>query len=172
MYINKYEIVQKLDFENLDEIIQDYINNGYNSKIYNTITAEKYGLSKSYPTNEVKNEYDKLLDIILTYAIKNTKDEILPLCLFINYYKDGSDDCKPHTHGCRQLTVSFGNERELIVDGIPMIIKHGHGILLNGEEHSVPKLDIDDENYNKPRISFNLFFTTKKECNFNIFNSD
>ena len=164
-----------IHFKNLDEIIDDYVSDGYNSKIYETITAKKYGLTNSCSINKTKNKYDDFLDTIIKYTINNidpNKGEILPLCLFINYYKNGSIDCKPHTHGCRQLTVSFGNERPLMVEGEQVVIKHGYGIMLNGEEHSVPKLIENHENYDKPRISFNFFFTTKSEANFNIFNQD
>ncbi len=97
-------------------------------------------------------------------TIKDPKDTPVFLELFINWYRDGSDSCPGHSHGCRQITLSLGSERPFTINSKTIIIKHGYALYLNGQNHSVPKTK-DTE----PRYSFNLFYTTSKENKTNIY---
>jgi hypothetical protein len=78
--------------------------------------------------------------------------------MFICYYNDGTDSCPEHKHGCRQITVSFGETRVLKVNTKEIELESGHAIILHKQKHGVPK-----STTTKPRLSFNLFFTTDKE---------
>jgi len=83
--------------------------------------------------------------------------EVVPLSCFLCLYEDGDDSCPNHTHDCRQLTLSLGDERTLNVEGKSYRMKHGDVITLDGERHGVPMLR---QAPCQPRVSLNLFFTT------------
>lgn len=102
------------------------------------------------------------------HSIKDKTDEIIPMQMFVNYYENGEHSTPMHAHGCRQITLSFGCPRNLKVNTKNIVLESGEAIFLNQKKHGVPKLDKNDLFYNVPRISFNFFFTTKKEQRFDI----
>ena len=109
-----------------------------------------------------------MVDKILTAASNTSEDQIIPMLMFINYYKDGSHSTPIHKHGCRQITVSFGCPRILKVNTKNIVLETGDAIFLNKQRHGVPSVDKNDAFFDVPRISFNLFFTTSKEQRYDI----
>lgn len=80
--------------------------------------------------------------------------------LFVNRYRDGTEDTGRHSHYCRQLTVSVGAPRVLRIDGPgvaggrrDVLTRTGTAVLLDGQFHSVPGDRSADERY-----SLNLFY--------------
>ena len=80
--------------------------------------------------------------------------------LFVNRYRDGTEDTGRHSHYCRQLTVSVGAPRVLRIDGPgvaggrrDVLTRTGTAVLLDGQFHSVPGDRSADE-----RFSLNLFY--------------
>ena len=80
--------------------------------------------------------------------------------LFVNRYRDGTEDTGRHSHYCRQLTVSVGATRVLRIDGPgvaggrrDVLTRTGTAVLLDGQFHSVPGDRSADE-----RFSLNLFY--------------
>ena len=80
--------------------------------------------------------------------------------LFVNRYRDGTEDTGRHSHYCRQLTVSVGAPRVLRIDGPgvaggrrDVLMRTGTAVLLDGQFHSVPGDRTVDE-----RFSLNLFY--------------
>lgn len=139
---------------------------------YKTRTSNRKYIS--IPVNYIPSEYSFLNGIIrkIIETAKETvavDDEIIPLQMFVNYYNNGSNSAPGHRHGCRQITVSFGCPRILKVNTKDVILETGDAIFLNQQKHSVPKLDENSPFFDSPRISFNLFFTTKNEERFDIY---
>ncbi|CAE8629653.1 unnamed protein product [Polarella glacialis] len=87
----------------------------------------------------------------------NSGDFIVPLQCFLCLYEDGEDSCPSHAHDCRQLTMSFGGERTLEVEGRSLRMRHGDVVVLDGERHSLPA---QRQKPTETRVSINLFFTT------------
>lgn len=158
---------------------------------YMSIDLNKHGSFNSSGFYNVyeKSEYGYMSYIIIRLVefacttIKQPNDKIVLLQLFINYYKDGSNSSPMHKHGCRQVTLAFGCPRPLVVkfegevdaEGVKkrghtkkFILESGHAIFLNGQQHGVPKTEESDVFYSEPRISFNLFFTTRNEGRYNV----
>lgn len=84
-------------------------------------------------------------------------DEVIPLSCFFCLYEDGDDACPSHSHDCRQLTMSFGDERALVVEDQRLWMRHGDLVILDGEQHGVPA---QRSQTCQPRVSLNLFFAT------------
>ena len=98
--------------------------------------------------------------------------------LFVNRYRDGTEDTGRHSHYCRQLTVSVGAPRVLRIDGPgvaggrrDVLTRTGTAVLLDGQFHSVPGDRSADERY-----SLNLFYALASDyervdlCGFKTFN--
>ena len=83
--------------------------------------------------------------------------------MFINYYQDGNYSTPMHRHQCRQITMSLGTKRTLKVNTKDVEMNHGDLIFLHQEKHGVLK-----DSSTEPRISFNLFFTTTNEKEFEV----
>eukprot|EP00747_Dinoflagellata_sp_TGD_P169006 gnl/TRDRNA2_/TRDRNA2_196795_c0_seq1.p1 gnl/TRDRNA2_/TRDRNA2_196795_c0~~gnl/TRDRNA2_/TRDRNA2_196795_c0_seq1.p1 ORF type:complete len:266 (+),score=37.83 gnl/TRDRNA2_/TRDRNA2_196795_c0_seq1:86-883(+) len=101
----------------------------------------------------------KLLDHLQKHHGRDTEGatEVLPMSCFLCLYEDGEDACPNHVHDCRQLTMSFGSERVMVVEGRRVKMKHGDVIVLDGEQHGVPaQRGVECQ----PRVSINLFYTT------------
>ena len=89
-------------------------------------------------------------------------DATRPLQLYVNRYRDGGVVCRPHCHGCRQLTLSVGVERTLTVQGAGLPpgehairMRCGDFVLLDGQQHGVPA-----DKATAVRYSLNLFYCT------------
>jgi len=83
--------------------------------------------------------------------------EVIPLQCFFCMYENGEDACPNHAHDCRQLTMSFGDERAMNIEGRFEPMQHGDVIVLDGEQHGIPK---QQNKRCQPRVSINIFFTT------------
>lgn len=104
---------------------------------------------------------DPLVSTMVALAENSLRDDeqLAILQLIVNYFKDGSNEVKPHRHRCRQICVSLGASRELNVDGRQFHMKHGDAVMLGGEEHSVPLAN----HICHPRVSVCLFYGSIEE---------
>ncbi len=84
---------------------------------------------------------------------------IIPLQLFLCYYRSGKDVCPMHSHKCRQLTLSIGADRVMTVGKRKVNLSNGSVIYLHTEKHGILKEDSVEGN----RLSLNLFYTTSSE---------
>ncbi len=88
---------------------------------------------------------------------------MIPIQLFLCYYRNGKDVCPMHDHKCRQITLSIGKDRLMTVDGEDGVKKmnlyNGSVIYLHREKHGILKEDSVEGN----RLSLNLFYTTSVE---------
>jgi hypothetical protein len=116
-------------------------------------------------------EFKLIMNKITDAAIKtiDDNDSIIPIQLFINLYENGNNSTPEHSHGCRQITLAFGAPRALTVKSKMIVLESGECIWLNGEKHSVPKIDETNPFFDVGRISFNLFYTTLNEKKFNVY---
>ncbi len=89
-----------------------------------------------------------------------TSGRIIPIQAYLCLYESGANACPSHRHGCRQVTLSLGADRTVVVAGQPIVQHHGDVLVLNGQRHAVPK----DDQMTDARISLNIFFTTTSEA--------
>jgi len=145
----------------LNEIIQKLNNIGPNWSLIKTRTSTRH--IESIDPKFIPLQYSFLNNIIynmLIIANQTITDnsKMIPIQLFLCFYKSGSDHCPMHKHQCRQLTLSLGSERIMKVSSKEIILDSGSLIYLHGQMHGIPKnSDLG------PRISLNLFFTTTSE---------
>lgn len=85
--------------------------------------------------------------------------ELALVQLIVNHFKNGGNEVKPHTHRCRQVCVSLGASREVVVEGSVLQMKHGDCLPLAGEVHSVPRAT----GLSASRISVCLFYGSNFE---------
>mmetsp|Transcript_44675 Transcript_44675/g.83288 ORF Transcript_44675/g.83288 Transcript_44675/m.83288 type:complete len:620 (+) Transcript_44675:164-2023(+) len=95
----------------------------------------------------------------LAEKLLGADQQLAILQLILNFFEDGNNTVRAHRHRCRQICVSLGASREVLVDGKRLIMHHGDALYLKGEVHSVPAAEQVDE----PRISVCLFFGTSEE---------
>ncbi|KAK3277676.1 hypothetical protein CYMTET_14334 [Cymbomonas tetramitiformis] len=112
---------------------------------------------------DVPKRFDEIRPLILALLgeARNAEanvGEIHPIQCFLCLYEDGSMSCPAHTHGCRQLTLSLGATRNMIVNGKECTLKNGDLILLNGERHAISAEG--GVSASAPRVSINIFYTT------------
>jgi len=100
-----------------------------------------------------------IIAAMFQHAATESGQEIIPIQVYLNLYENGNMSTPAHRHRCRQLTLSLGATRTLVVNGNRLPQKHGDIILLKGQKHEVAKEPGIKEN----RISLNLFFTVKGE---------
>jgi hypothetical protein len=101
-----------------------------------------------------------LLDVMTTLARQSLHpgEELALIQVVVNYFKDGGNDVKPHTHRCRQICVSLGAPRDLNVEGKIITMGFADALALAGEKHSVPRA-----NGKEPRVSICLFYGSTRE---------
>jgi len=85
--------------------------------------------------------------------------ELALVQLIVNHFKNGGNEVRPHTHRCRQVCVSLGVSRDVIVEGSVLQMKHGDCLPLAGEVHSVPPAT----GLSASRISVCLFYGSSLE---------
>jgi len=102
-----------------------------------------------------------LLAVMVELAWRSLPDghELALVQLIINHFKSGGNAVKPHTHRCRQVCVSLGASRDVIVEGSVLQMKHGDCLPLAGEVHSVPPAT----GLSASRISVCLFYGSNFE---------
>lgn len=158
----------------LDEEIQlvyyqllEYVETWFRFK---TRTSKRQIISFLYTNNNivVPEEYSFIMYVIrkLEECARNTIDDSsdpIFLEMFVNYYQDGNYSTPMHRHRCRQITLSLGTKRILKVNTKNVTMDSGDIIFLHQEKHGILK-----DSSIEPRISFNLFFTTTKEKEFNV----
>jgi hypothetical protein len=84
---------------------------------------------------------------------------LIPLQVYLCFYRDGSDLCPMHSHKCRQITLSIGADRIMTVGTTKTTLYNGSVIYLHTEKHGILK----DGSGSGNRVSFNLFYTTTSE---------
>lgn len=116
------------------------------------------GIPKCF--KDVQNEITILIQELLIVASKTITDGsvLIPIQIFLCYYRNGKDVCPMHSHKCRQITLSIGSDRTMTVGKTKKMLNNGSIIYLHGEKHGILK---EEETGN--RLSFNLFFTTSNE---------
>lgn len=110
---------------------------------------------------DIHDQIHEIVSDLLNLARQTIKDNsiLIPLQIFICYYRNGKDVCPMHSHKCRQITLSIGDERDMTVDNHKCKLFNGSVIYLHRNKHGILK-----ENSNvKNRISINLFYTTSSE---------
>lgn len=172
----KFRLFNSDNLNTLDNPLKTLFNSGPTWENYKTRTANRKYLT--FPvflnggTCYVPSEYkflELIVDSIVQTCIYHVDDKIVPIQMFVNYYKNGEHSTPGHAHGCRQITVAFGCPRTLKVNSRNIVLESGEGIFLNQQKHSVPKLNENDPFFDQPRISFNFFFTTEKEQRFDVY---
>lgn len=115
---------------------------------------------------DIEPIYVNVVHEMLELAAKTITDgsSLIPIQIFVNYYKNGNNVCPMHKHRCRQMTLSFGTDRTMRIvnkEGkkVEFTLYNGSIIYLHGQEHSI----IRETGIDEDRISFNLFFTTTSE---------
>ena len=74
--------------------------------------------------------------------------------VYLNYYRDGNDYTPNHSHtDSKQLVISLGTARNLVVGKKRIKMTNGSGILFGSAVHGVPK----DESVKEGRISIAVF---------------
>jgi len=110
---------------------------------------------------DIQNEISVLVTELLRVAHLTVTDSstMIPLQLFLCYYRNGKDVCPMHSHKCRQITLSIGSDRVMTVESKKMDLYNGSVIFLHKEKHGILKEDSVEGN----RLSLNLFYTTTNE---------
>merc|ERR1711920_739692 len=81
--------------------------------------------------------------------------QIRPIQCFLCMYEDSRNTCPVHSHDWRQVTLSLGAARNMIVGDEKVVLQHGDIIVLGGEKHGIV---IGRDRSAGPRISINLFY--------------
>lgn len=96
-----------------------------------------------------------IVDTIIaeTFQLLGMK-EIVLYGIYLNYYRNGEDYTPSHCHkGMKQLIISLGSTRTLIVGNKSYNMSNGDVIIFGSSMHGIPK----DHNCNDARISIALF---------------
>lgn len=99
-----------------------------------------------------------VLDGMIRVAAKDAGQDvgqIRPIQCFLCLYEDSRNTCPVHSHDWRQVTLSLGAARNMIVDDKKLLLEHGDIIVLGGETHGI---EIGRDRSVGPRISVNLFY--------------
>lgn len=105
----------------------------------------------------------------LAYFTITDGSDIIPLQLYLCYYRNGNDICPMHSHKCRQITLSIGSDRIMTVNSRKVNLYNGSVIFLHGEKHGILKDIVSMESgltelgFEENRLSLNLFYTTSTE---------
>eukprot|EP01059_Diplonema_ambulator_P001960 TRINITY_DN11616_c0_g1_i1.p1 TRINITY_DN11616_c0_g1~~TRINITY_DN11616_c0_g1_i1.p1 ORF type:complete len:202 (+),score=37.99 TRINITY_DN11616_c0_g1_i1:81-686(+) len=105
----------------------------------------------------------KLLCDMAKGRLGRDEGKLIPIQLFICHYENGADSCPLHRHDCKQVTLSLGNPRKMLIEGQPQVLRHGDATFLSREQHSIPKEPPSPVNAPlrfASRISLNFFYTT------------
>jgi len=110
---------------------------------------------------DIYSEIFILVHELLKVARKTITDgsDMIPLQLFLCYYRNGKDVCPMHSHKCRQVTLSIGSNRTMTINSEKKNLYNGSVIYLHKEKHGILKEDSNEGN----RLSLNLFYTTTSE---------
>jgi hypothetical protein len=110
---------------------------------------------------DIQHEILVLVQELFKVAEKTVADgsTMIPLQLFLCYYRNGKDVCPMHSHKCRQITLSIGSDRIMTVGSAKKNLHNGSVIYLYREKHGILKEDSNENN----RLSLNLFYTTSVE---------
>jgi len=110
---------------------------------------------------DIQHEILILVHELLKVAQKTITDgsTMIPLQIFLCYYRNGKDVCPMHSHKCRQITLSIGSKRIMTVNKDKKTLYNGSVIYLYRENHGILKEDSNEDN----RLSLNLFYTTSAE---------
>jgi hypothetical protein len=113
---------------------------------------------------DISDIISKIVFQLLQVARSTITDgsELIGLQIYLCYYRDGQDVCPMHSHSCRQLTLSVGDDRIMTVRAKKINLYNGSIIYLHKEKHGIPKCE-PNKSTNGPRLSFNLFYTTSNE---------
>ena len=87
-----------------------------------------------------------------------TRSKKMLLCL----YADAEAACPAHAHATRQLTLSLGQARTLLVDQDRYLMGHGDMVELSGQPHGVPP-GAPEDGHVGPRVSVNFFFALESD---------
>ena len=97
---------------------------------------------------------DKTVRDFITAAVQLLKMDLYISHCYLNYYRDGQDSTPAHSHpGMKQVIISLGATRTLIVGKKSYVLKNGDVVIFGSSTHSVPR---DDTVFNG-RISIALF---------------
>lgn len=110
---------------------------------------------------DIQREITLIIQELLRIARNTITDgsTLIPLQMFLCYYRNGKDVCPMHSHKCRQITLSIGSDRIMTVGSTKKNLYNSSVIYLHKERHGILKDDINEGN----RLSFNLFYTTSSE---------
>jgi hypothetical protein len=159
---DSYEIILAIVSENYQEWEKYRTRSG--SRYINQITfdlgTKNIGFGIPLGLHDVENEVGIIVQELLNLAKLTINDsKLIPIQLFICYYRDGDDVCPMHKHKCRQITLSIGDDRNMTVGTKKVKLYNGSVIYLHTEKHGILK----DESSKGNRLSFNLFYTTSDE---------
>jgi hypothetical protein len=88
---------------------------------------------------DINKEITVLVSELLKVAQITITDDskIIPLQLFLCYYRDGKDVCPMHSHKCRQITLSIGADRIMTIGTTKKNLYNGSIIYLYKEKHGI-----------------------------------
>ncbi len=131
------------------------------TRFINEIQFENKGIVIPPCFIDIHHEINILVIELLKVANLTITDGsvIIPIQLFLCYYRNGKDICPMHSHKCRQITLSIGADRVMTVENKKMNLYNGSVIYLHKEKHGILKEDSVEGN----RLSLNLFYTTSSE---------
>lgn len=99
-----------------------------------------------------------VLDGLIRVAAQDAGQEvgqIRPIQCFLCMYEGSRNACPVHSHDWRQVTLSLGADRTMIVGDQKVLLHHGDVIVLGGEKHGI---EMGGDRSAGPRISINLFY--------------
>ncbi len=115
---------------------------------YGGFTRKGYSLQNC----ENKGVDNAINTVMLNFGIKDVE----VMGVYLNFYKNGEYYCPNHSHkDSRQIIISLGVTRKLIIDKQSYLLSNGDAILFGSEYHSVPK----EPNLMEGRISIAIFLT-------------
>ena len=124
---------------------------------WNSGVTTRYGTTSRKQANleicDEKLQKFVMDNIIQLFNCKYEDGNVGILDVYLNYYRDGSDFCPKHRHmGTKQMILSLGDERTLIVGNTHHLLKNGSVIFFGDEYHEI-KRDNSGE-----RISIVVFY--------------
>jgi len=92
--------------------------------------------SDNCPLPALRPVLDGLIRVAAEDAGQNV-GQIRPIQCFLCMYEDSRNTCPVHRHDWRQVTLSLGAARNMIVGGKKVALHHGDMIVLGGEKHGI-----------------------------------
>lgn len=97
---------------------------------------------KAYPVDHDSELFQDLLQYIETALLSLTETNYIILGIYLNYYQDGKMYTPNHSHkGTRQMVISLGESRTLMVGKKEYNTTNGSVIIFGSSVHGVPKSD-------------------------------